>query len=88
MRAPWLFSTAWAVAKLFLDEKTTEKISFVYESDMLSELRKNFDDSTILKKFGGQAEKAKTLKEYLEERLSNDETLLDYYNKRPVRSVE
>ena len=84
LRAPWLFSTAWAVAKVFLDEKTTEKIMFVYESDMNSELKKRIASETLLQKYGGQSNKTFTFKQYLAELVGPTETLADYYNKKPI----
>ncbi|KAG2387392.1 hypothetical protein C9374_001724 [Naegleria lovaniensis] len=82
MRAPWLFSTAYAVVKVFLDEKTTEKIAFVSESEIPTELKKRFDEQVLLDRFGGKSQKKQTIKEYLGALLGPNETLEEYYAKR------
>ncbi|KAL9642211.1 hypothetical protein ABK040_007212 [Willaertia magna] len=83
LRAPWIFSTAWAVVKVFLDEKTKQKISFISEGDINTELKKRFNDDQILERYGGTF-KGKSVKNFILEKLGSDEPLSEFYKKRQL----
>merc|ERR1712130_123403 len=80
VQPPWYFSTVWSVVKLFLDEATKNKVTFV-KSKIREEMSKRFTPENLLEKYGGTS-KGKTIKEYLTEHFqSNEETLDQYLNR-------
>jgi hypothetical protein len=87
VQPPWYFSTVWAVIKLFLDEKTKNKVQFLHRN-VREELTRRYTPENLLRKYGGTSD-GMTIRQYLLTKLRDEnETLGEYidrvYANQPV----
>lgn len=83
VQPPWYFSTVWTVVKLFLDEKTKSKFTFL-SKNIPEELSKRYTPENLLEKFGGTS-KGLSVRQYLSSKMRDDKETLGEYIDRVLK---
>lgn len=85
VQPPWYFTTVWSVVKLFLDDATRSKVTFL-KAKVSEEMLKRFTPENLLEKYGGSA-KGMSMRQYLNTQLLHEkETLGQYIERKASRS--
>jgi hypothetical protein len=81
IQPPWYFSTVWAVVKLFLDDATKGKVTFL-KKDVNQEMLKRFAPDQLPARFGGTG-RSIPIKEFLTRQMQDEnETLSQYIDRK------
>lgn len=84
MNGPWVLPILWNIVKVWLDQRTREKIVFV-KGDVHDVLSKYIDDTQLPTEYGGRNNNGFTIKVFTNDELINDKTLVRKEQQQQVR---